>query len=97
MRIDSEYLRAYTQLRVCNSTKICLTPLATGLSSGSTFPINGQQLMMQLDSMTGALGEMSVSPGDSGMEVSGQGAADTQQGSVQKSLVEDKTLTGQIS
>ena len=52
---------------------------------------------MQLDSVTGALGEMSVSHGDSGMEVTGQGAGDTQQRSAWESLVQDGTLTGHRS
>merc|ERR1712080_660634 len=38
------------------------------MSSGNQFPINGQQLMMQLESISSALGDLTVTPGETHME-----------------------------
>merc|ERR1712126_205594 len=38
------------------------------MSSGNQFPINGQQLMMQLESISSALGDLTVTPGETRMD-----------------------------
>ena len=38
------------------------------MSSGSSYPVNGQQLMMQLDSVTSSLMDMAVSTEEGSME-----------------------------
>ena len=44
-------------------------PLGTSpMSSGSSYPVNGQQLMMQLDSVTSSLMDMAVSTEEGSME-----------------------------
>merc|ERR1711934_1061453 len=48
--------------------RMVLTKGTSPMSSGTSYPVNGQQLMMQLDSVTSSLMDMAVSTEEGSME-----------------------------
>merc|ERR1711983_616575 len=48
--------------------RMVLTKVSSPMSSGVRYPINGQQLIMQLDSLTSSLMDMSVTTDEGNME-----------------------------